>query len=141
MEQLGGVYAAVLTPRTETGELDEAGFTSLLHWLIGKGIQGFAINGATGELTRTTEEEFATLMQLAAEALRGRARFLAGIGGGSVEACVRLAFVAERAGAEAFLLPVPWFFRYSQPDLKAFCTAVADAVTTPVLLYNLPQFT
>jgi 4-hydroxy-tetrahydrodipicolinate synthase len=54
---------------------------------------------------------------------------------------VRLARVAEHAGAEALLLPMPWFFRYSQADLKAFCKAVARAVETPVLLYNLPQFT
>jgi len=141
MEQLSGVYAAVLTPRTEAGDLDEAGFTRLLHWLVGKGIQGFAINGATGELTRTTEDELARLMDLAAEALRGQASFLVGIGAASADASVRLARVAEHSGAEAMLLPMPCFFRYSQADLKTFCTAVAGAVEMPVLLYNLPQFT
>jgi 4-hydroxy-tetrahydrodipicolinate synthase len=141
MEVSGGVYAAVLTPRCNTGELDEAGFARLLEWLVGKGMDGFAINGATGEFTRTTDDEFARLMSVASEALRGRARFLAGVGGASVDECVRLAHIAERAGAEALLLPMPWFFRYSQADLKAFCCSVAAAVETPVLLYNLPQFT
>jgi len=141
MEQFAGVYAAVLTPRKESGDLDEASFRRLLEWLVGKGIEGFAINGATGEFTRTTEDDFARLMQVAAETLRGRARFIAGIGGASLDACGRFARVAGRAGAEGLLLPMPWFFRYSQADLKAFCAAVAEAAEAPVLLYNLPQFT
>lgn len=141
MGVLGGIYAAVLTPRGSTGDLDETGFARLLEWLIGKGIDGFAIHGATGELTRTTEDEFARLMRVASGVPRGRVPFIAGVGAASVDACVRLAHIATRAGAEALLLPMPWFFRYSQQDLKAFCCAVAGAVETPVLLYNLPQFT
>lgn len=137
---LGGVYAAVLTPRSRTGELDEASFGGLLEWLAGKGVDGVAINGATGELTRTTEDEFARLMRIASEVLRGRFPFLAGVGAASTEACIRIALIAERAGAEALLLPMPWFFRYSQEDLAAFCAGVARTVETPVLLYNLPQF-
>ncbi|HKO18218.1 MAG TPA: dihydrodipicolinate synthase family protein [Acidobacteriaceae bacterium] len=138
---MGGIYAAVLTPRNSTGDLDEAGFARMLEWLIGKGVDGFAIHGATGEFTRTTEDEFARLMRVASEVLRDRVPFLAGVGAASVDACVCMARMAERAGAEALLLPMPWFFRYSQHDLKAFCCAVANAVETPVLLYNLPQFT
>jgi 4-hydroxy-tetrahydrodipicolinate synthase len=130
----------VLTPRSQTGELDQAGFARVLEWLARKGVDGFAINGATGEFTRTTEGEFARLMQIAAEVTPSRARFLAGVGSASLDACVRLARIAERAGAEALLLPMPWFFRYSQQDLKAFSCGVAGAVERPVLLYNLPQF-
>jgi len=140
MGVLGGVYAAVLTPRSNTGDLDEAEFARLLEWLIGKGVDGFAINGATGEFPRTTEDEFGRLMRVASQVVGSRVPFVAGVGSASVEGCVRLAGTAERAGAEALLLPMPWFFRYSQPDLKAFCRAVANAVETPVLLYNLPQF-
>jgi 4-hydroxy-tetrahydrodipicolinate synthase len=140
MDMPGGVYAAVLTPRSRTGELDEAGFARLLEWLADKGVDGLAINGATGEFTRTTEDEFARLVAIVSEVLRGRVRFLAGVGAGSIDACIRLARIAEHAGAQALLLPMPWFFRYSQADLKAFCCAVANAAETPVLLYNLPQF-
>ena len=134
------MYAAVLTPRSNTGELDEAAFARLLEWLADKGVDGFAINGATGEFTRTTEDEFGRLMRVASQVLGSRAPFVAGVGAASVEGYVRLAGTAKRAGSEALLLPMPWFFRYSQPDLKAFCCAVATAVETPVLLYNLPQF-
>src|SRR5690242_19338932 len=131
MSVLGGVYAAVLTPRSGTGELDEAAFGRLLEWLAGKGVDGIAINGATGELTRTTEDELGRLMRIASEVLRGRLPFLTGVGAASVEACIRMARVAEDAGAAALLLPMPWFFRYSQEDLKAYCASVARTVEAP----------
>jgi 4-hydroxy-tetrahydrodipicolinate synthase len=139
--EIGGVYAAVLTPRTASGAVDEAGFAGLLEFLLGKGISGFAVNGATGEFCLTSEAEFARLMRVAAEVIGGRGSFLAGIGAASADASIRLGRVAAEAGAAAVLLPMPCFFPYSQGDLKAFCRTVAAEVDAPVLLYNLPQFT
>jgi 4-hydroxy-tetrahydrodipicolinate synthase len=136
-----GTYAAVLTPRKTTGGIDEASFRALLEFLLGKGIAGFAINGATGEFCITSEAEFAQLLAIAAETLKGRASFLAGIGAAGAEASIRLGQIASKAGAAGLLLPMPYFFPYSQQDLKAFSRTVASGVDTPVLLYNLPQFT
>jgi 4-hydroxy-tetrahydrodipicolinate synthase len=140
-ELIQGVYAAVLTPRTTTGALDEDALRRLLELLLGKGIRGFAVNGATGEFCRTTEPEFARLMGIAAEMTAGRANFVAGIGSGSVDGSIRLGRVATEAGAAALLLPMPYFFPYAQEDLKEFVRAVAAGVDAAVLLYNLPQFT
>jgi 4-hydroxy-tetrahydrodipicolinate synthase len=137
----GGVYAAVLTPRTASGALDEAAFAGLLEFLLGKGISGFAVNGATGEFCLTLEAEFARLMRVAAEVTKGRGIFLAGIGAAGSDASVGLGRIAAEAGAAGVLLPMPYFFPYSQGDVKAFCRTVAAEVDAPVLLYNLPQFT
>ncbi|WP_263411517.1 dihydrodipicolinate synthase family protein [Terriglobus tenax] len=136
-----GVYAAVLTPRDAAGRIDTGQLRGWLEFLIGKGIQGFAINGATGEFPQVTETEFVDLMETVAEATVGRAKFLAGIGAASSMDAIRLGKIAGRAGAQGLLLPMPYFFPYSQGDLAAFSSEVAHAVQTPVLLYNLPQFT
>lgn len=138
---IGGTYAAVLTPRAGTGELDEAAFRGLLAFLLGKGISGFAINGATGEFCLTTEREFERLVAVTAEMVKGRGSFLAGVGSAGADVSIRLGRVAAKAGAVGLLLPMPYFFPYSQGDLKAFSRTVAAGVDVPVLLYNLPQFT
>ena len=44
-------------------------------------------------------------------------------------------------GVRGLLLPMPYFFPYSQEDLYAFCAAVAAQLDAPILLYNLPRFT
>ena len=136
-----GTYAAVLTPRKVTGEIDDAAFRASLQFLMEKGIAGFAINGATGEFCLTSEQEFERLVAIAAETVKGRASLLVGIGGAGSDVSIRLGKAASKASPVGVLLPMPYFFPYSQADLKVFCRTVATHIAVPVLLYNLPQFT
>jgi 4-hydroxy-tetrahydrodipicolinate synthase len=64
-----------------------------------------------------------------------------GIGVPGYTTSIELGRIAADAGAKAVLLPMPYFFLYEQADLRVFVTRVADALSVPVLLYNLPQFT
>lgn len=138
---ISGAYAAVLTPRKHDDELDETRLRNWLLFLVGQGIRGFAINGATGELCRTTDAEFDRLMAIAAEACDGKAEFLASVGAATSGRAIALAKVARRRGATALLIPMPFFFPYSQGDIAEFCRTVAAGVDLPSLLYNLPEFT
>jgi len=136
-----GVYAAVLTPRTEDGRLDEGAFRRWLDFLEKAGVGGVALNGATGEYPLTTEEELRRLTELASEVLGGRLPFVTGIGAPSVDRAIQLGKIAMQAGSNALLLPMPYFYPYSQEDLMGFARGVAAALDVPILLYNLPQFT
>ncbi|QHN04333.1 dihydrodipicolinate synthase family protein [Granulicella sp. WH15] len=140
---LHGTYAAVLTPRDADGSINEALFRSWLNFLISRGVDGFAINGATGEFCLVTEPEFDRLMQIVAETIQDHPsiRFVAGVGAAGSAAAIRLGNLAARAGATGLLLPMPYFFPYSQADVKSFSRTVAASVQAPILLYNLPQFT
>lgn len=136
-----GVYAAAMTPRDAEGKIDAEKLRGWLKFLLAQGITGFAINGATGEFPLVTEAEFAELMEIVAGTLAGKAVFLAGIGAAGSAASIQMGKIAVEAGAQGFLLPMPYFFPYSQSDLTMFCREVAENVAAPVLLYNLPQFT
>lgn len=135
-----GVFAAVLTPRNADGDIDSKALEQSLLFLMEKGIRGFALNGATGEFCVTTPQEFEIILQVTADVTRGKASFIAGIGAASERTVVQLGKVAARAGAAGLLLPMPYFFPYSQDDLSAFCRSVDARLDTPILLYNLPQF-
>jgi 4-hydroxy-tetrahydrodipicolinate synthase len=136
-----GTYAAVVTPRKQDHSIDEASLRSWLKFLIKAGVKGFAINGATGEFCLTTEYEFQLLTEIVADVVKNRAAVLAGIGGAGIVDVIRRGRIAIKTGVDAVLLPMPYFFRYSQDDLVAFTSKVAGELTSPVLLYNLPQFT
>lgn len=138
---ISGAYAAVLTPRNHDDEIDEIRLRNWLLFLVEQGIRGFAINGATGELCRTTDAEFDRLMAIAAEACDGKARFLASVGAASSSRAIALGNVARKRGAAALLIPMPYFFPYAQSDIASFCRSVAAGVDLPSLLYNLPEFT
>jgi dihydrodipicolinate synthase/N-acetylneuraminate lyase len=138
---LEGVSAAVLTPRTDTGEVAEEQFGRSLQFLLARGIRSFAINGATGEFCMTTPAQLERILAEASAVIAGKGQFVVGIGAAAHTTSMELGRIAAHAGAKAVLLPMPYFFPYEQADLKAFVAKVADALSIPVLLYNLPQFT
>src|SRR6202000_2895126 len=95
----------------------------------------------TGELCITTPEQLRALLSAAKEVTGDSAQFLCGVGAANTEGAIEFAQIAEDAGVQALLLPMPYFFPYQQGDLEQFSRSVAAAVSVPVMLYNLPQFT
>jgi 4-hydroxy-tetrahydrodipicolinate synthase len=140
MIRFAGVYAALLTPRHPDGTLDIESYRQQLTMLSKEELVGYAINGATGEFTLSSEPELARLLA-ETRSTTPSAEVLCGIGAGDVYGAVRLGRLAAAAGATAALLPMPCFFPYRQDDMRAFALEVASQVELPVLLYNLPQFT
>jgi 4-hydroxy-tetrahydrodipicolinate synthase len=139
--EISGVYAALLTPRDSTGLLNERGLANLVRTLSEHALQGFVLNGATGEFCLTTRSDLQAMLQIVNETAPAGLQRLCGIGSTSVEASIALAETAADAGVHTVLLPTPFFYPYAQEDVFAFCTSVADRSPLPVLLYNLPQFT
>jgi 4-hydroxy-tetrahydrodipicolinate synthase len=138
---LDGVSAAVLTPRTETDAVAEDQFRHSLYFLLARGIRSFALNGATGEFCLTTPPRLKRILAHVSTITDFEGQFVVGIGTPAYATSVELGRMAADAGAKAVLLPMPYFFPYEQADLRAFVSRVADALSIPVLLYNLPQFT
>jgi 4-hydroxy-tetrahydrodipicolinate synthase len=135
-----GVYAALLSPRADNNELDIASFRQQLIELNRFNLTGYAINGATGEFTITSDEDLDLLLRIARDEAQ-EAEILCGIGAADIRLTVRRARIAQVAGAKAVLLPMPSFFPYRLDDLSSYVSAVASSIELPIILYNLPQFT
>lgn len=139
-KQFSGVYAALLTPRTPDGAVDANALQNLVRFLLSKGVESFALNGATGEFCMTTAPELRLLLRAIRDAGADTTQILCGVGSSSIRGTIELASIATSEGGTALLLPMPYFFRYAQEDLDLYCRTVANSTTLPVLLYNLPQF-
>jgi 4-hydroxy-tetrahydrodipicolinate synthase len=111
-----------------------------LEFLAETSIKGIAINGATGEFCATRDVELPQLLQVARRILPGHQIFC-GIGSATLQGTLARGRVAMHHGADALLLPMPYFFPYRQDDVSAFVSEVASELDFPILLYNLPQFT
>ncbi|HWB97936.1 MAG TPA: dihydrodipicolinate synthase family protein [Bryobacteraceae bacterium] len=140
-DSLQPLYAAVLVPRDDHGELNESAFCTILEFLLSRGITGVVVNGATGEYCLTSRSDVDRLLTLCRDVLGDRAQFLCSVGAASIQEVLALSTIAGDHAAAALLLPMPYFFPYSQDDLRSFATAVAAEARRPVLLYNLPRFT
>jgi 4-hydroxy-tetrahydrodipicolinate synthase len=139
-KKFSGVFAALLTPRKADDSVDISALARLVQFQLSKGISSFALNGATGELCLARPEHLRAMLETVHFASNGKTTILCGVGAPGVSLARELAGIAEEEGAAGLLLPMPYFFRYQQEDLAAFCRAVAGSTKLPVLLYNLPQF-
>jgi 4-hydroxy-tetrahydrodipicolinate synthase len=128
-----GVYAALLTPWDSQGDVDHAAYDRILDFLLERGVEGVVIGGGTGEYPHLELAERAELIARAVRGVRGRAKVIASIGTSSLHSTLKLGRCAIAAGCDAILLPMPYFFRYEQQDLSAFCETVSRTLQAPCL--------
>ena len=135
-----GAATAVVTPLTEKG-VDYAQFKRLLLWQVEQGIDALVICGTTGECSTLTDEEHRAVLQFAMDTVGGRVPMIAGTGSNDVAYAIDLSRFACSIGYDAVLLVTPYYNKTTQNGLVATFTAIADACTKPVILYNVPSRT
>ncbi len=142
VEWLRGCGTALVTPFAADGRLDEARMRALVERQLAGGVKLLVPCGTTGEAMTLTPEEQMRVIRLTAEAARGRAHVLAGIGSNSTAVTVERAKAARAAGVDGVLVVAPYYNKPTQAGLTAHFTAVANAVPgLPVVLYNVPART
>lgn len=131
----------MVTPFTDTGELDLEGAKKLAAYLVEHGSDGLVVAGTTGESPTLTQEEKIALFAAVKEAVGDKAVVIAGTGGNSTSASVRLTREAEKLGVDGVMLVVPYYNRPSQEGLYQHFKAIAESTPLPVMLYNVPSRT
>src|SRR5215207_812096 len=139
-EPVHGVLPALITPFTEDGSaIDTDALAANVERLIGGGVAGLVPGGSTGEFTTLSNAERRRLVEATIEAAAGRVPVVAGTGALSTRETVELSVHAERAGAAAVMIVPPFYDALSWRELLAHYTAVADAISIPIMYYNLPS--
>lgn len=136
-----GSLVALVTPMTESGDIDHVAFGRLLDWHVREGSDGVVVAGTTGESAAITAAESAELLRIAVQRVGGRLPVIAGTGAGSTALAVERTRAACEAGADAVLVVTPYYSRPPQEGLYRHFSAVADAASVPLLLYNVPSRT
>jgi 4-hydroxy-tetrahydrodipicolinate synthase len=132
-----GSIPALVTPMAN-GALDEEALGAFIEWQIGEGSQGLVPVGTTGESPTLSHDEHQRVVELAVSHARGRVPVIAGAGSNSTKEAVELAIHAEEAGADAVLVVTPYYNKPSQRGLHAHYRAIADAISIPIIIYNIP---
>jgi len=133
-----GSCTALLTPFKEDGSLDEASFEALVDWQINEGTHALVPVGTTGESPTLSHEEHDRVVDICVNIAGGRVPVIAGAGSNSTSEAVRLASHAQAVGADAVLIVTPYYNKPTQAGLKAHFTAIADALSIPVIIYDIP---
>ncbi|SDI07631.1 4-hydroxy-tetrahydrodipicolinate synthase [Proteiniclasticum ruminis] len=132
-----GAGTALITPFSG-GEIDYVTLERLINWQIEESIDAIIISGTTGESPTLSREEKKSLLDFALTTVKGRVPVIAGTGTNSTSDSILLSKDAEALGADGLLVVTPYYNKPSQRGLYAHYEAIAEAVSLPVILYNVP---
>ena len=135
-----GCGVAIVTPFRD-GEVDYGAFRCLLDWQIESGTDAIIVCGTTGEAATLTPAERRKVIEVCVEQVNRRVPVIAGSGSNSTAHAVELSKEAEKLGADGLLVVTPYYNKATQKGLIRHFLAVADAVETPVIVYNVPSRT
>jgi 4-hydroxy-tetrahydrodipicolinate synthase len=133
-----GSFTALVTPFTN-GSVDEKAFRALVDWQIDEGTNGLVPVGTTGESPTLSHEEHREVVEWCVDQARGRVPVVAGAGSNSTKEAVDLAQHAEKAGADAVLVVAPYYNKPTQEGLYQHFKAINDAISIPIIMYNIPS--
>jgi 4-hydroxy-tetrahydrodipicolinate synthase len=138
---IGRLLTAMVTPFDEGGEVDYKQAKRLARALVDSGSDGVVVAGTTGESPTLTPEEETRLFAEIGEALEGRGCVVAGTGSNNTREALKYTRNAEKAGADAALLVVPYYNKPTQEGLYRHFCDIAESTSLPCILYNVPSRT
>jgi dihydrodipicolinate synthase/N-acetylneuraminate lyase len=138
LRPLRGIIPPMVTPLLDPDTLDVPGLERLVEHLLGGGVHGLFVLGTTGEGPSLGYRLRKELIERTCRQVNGRVPVLVGITDTACAESVRVAGVADQAGAAATVLAPPYYFSPSQADLLAYLEHLAPQLPLPLFLYNQP---
>ncbi|MFS4458969.1 4-hydroxy-tetrahydrodipicolinate synthase [Bdellovibrio sp. HCB2-146] len=137
MKNLKGTFTALITP-FKNGVIDYASLDKLMKHQLENGVDGFVINGTTAESPTLTSSEKEELFKHARQFCGEKVPLIMGTGSNSTAQTIEDSKKAEKLGADAILVVVPYYNKPPQRGLYRHFKAVAESVKIPTILYNVP---
>ncbi|MCQ2214250.1 MAG: 4-hydroxy-tetrahydrodipicolinate synthase [Bacteroidaceae bacterium] len=133
-----GLGIALITPFTQTGEVDYTALRRVLDYQLSNGIDFLCILATTAETPCLTAEEKQNIIQIVQEKVQGRIPILLGMGGNNTTAVVEAIKNFDFKGIDGILSVCPYYNKPSQEGLYQHFKTIAEASPVPVVLYNVP---
>lgn len=137
MKNLKGTFTALVTP-FKNGKIDYLSLEKLIDHQLKNGIDGFVVNGTTGESPALSSTEVEELFKFFKKQTPATKTLILGTGSNSTSSTIVATKKAEDLGADAVLVVVPYYNKPPQRGLVAHFSEVAKSTTLPVILYNVP---
>ena len=136
-----GAGVALITPFHEDGSVNYEKLTELIEEQIAGGTDAIIACGTTGEASTMSEKEHMDVVRFIIEKVAHRIPVIAGTGSNCTATAVELSRQAEEAGADGVLLVTPYYNKATQEGLIRHFTTIAEAISIPCILYNIPSRT
>ena len=135
-----GAATAIVTPMNESG-VDYDALGKLIDWQIASVISAIVVCATTGEAPTLTDNEHCKVLEFAIQRSGRKVPIIAGTGSNDTAHAIMMTQFACAIGADAVLCVTPYYNKPTQTGLIASYSAIADASSVPVIVYNVPSRT
>ena len=133
-----GSIVAIVTPFHEDGSINYPKLGELLNWHVDSGTDGIVILGTTGEAPTLSKEEKLEVFRYTVEVIDGRIPVIAGTGSNNTLDTIEFSQKVEKLGVDGLLVVTPYYNKANDQGFIQHYTMIADAVSTPIIVYNVP---
>ncbi len=140
-ELFRGCGTAIITPFDHDERIDFETLEKLISWQIDQGADALIVAGTTGEAPALSDDEFLALVNFSVCRAAGRIPIIAGTGRNNTHHTLALSSAAQELGVDGLLIVNPYYNKSTQQGLVSHFTYIADRVSVPILLYNVPSRT
>ncbi|SHI80734.1 N-acetylneuraminate lyase [Dethiosulfatibacter aminovorans DSM 17477] len=138
VKEIKGVIPALMTVFDENENVYEKGMRELVSYLLKEGVEGFYLTGSTGEGFLMNESERKQVVEIVLDEVGGRVPVIVHVGAISTKISIELARHAEAAGADAISSVPPFYWRFTPEHIFNYYKDISDAVSLPMIVYNVP---
>ena len=138
LKRMRGMGVAIITPFTETNEVDYAALERLVDLHLNSGTDFLCVQGTTGETPTLSIEEKRNIRKRIIKQVDGRMGIMLGCGGNNTRAVIEELQNEDFTGVDGILCVVPYYNKPNQEGLYQHFKAIADSTTLPIYLYNVP---
>lgn len=138
-----GVATALATPFDKDG-VNTNEFKKFIQFQISSGVDALVVCGTTGESSTMTKQEKIDAITCAIETVNSsnhKIPVIVGTGSNSTSSAIEMSIIAEELGADGLLVVTPYYNKTTQSGLISHFTAIAESVSIPIILYNVPSRT
>jgi 4-hydroxy-tetrahydrodipicolinate synthase len=135
-----GVGSAVPTPFDENG-VNISEFRKFLQFQIDNNVDALIVCGTTGESSTMTRDEKIIAINCALEVANEKIPVIVGTGSNNTREAIEMSKIAERLGVDGILVVTPYYNKTTQRGLIAHYKSIAESVSLPIILYNVPSRT
>ena len=137
-KRMRGMGVAIITPFTETNEVDYAALERLVDLHLNSGTDFLCVQGTTGETPTLSIEEKRNIRKRVIKQVDGRMGIMLGCGGNNTQAVINELQNEDFTGVDGILCVVPYYNKPNQEGMYRHFKAIADSTTLPIYLYNVP---
>ena len=133
-----GVFSVLPTPFRAGGEIDRESLARVVDVIVGAGVKGVTALGVTGEVSRLTERERATVTEIVVKQVAGRAKVIVGASADGLRTCIEYSREAKALGASAVMVSPPRATKLNSESVVNHYRALAEAVDLPIVVQDYP---